>query len=801
MNGEEIDLREKKVEVLAPAGSYDILTAVLAAGADAVYLGGTMFGARAYANNFNREELLRALDYAHLHDKKIYLTVNTLMKEAELQGRLTEYLIPFYEAGLDAVIVQDFGAFQTIRENFPGLAIHASTQMTATGVESAKILKKMGATRVVTARELNLAEIREIKKNCSVEIESFVHGALCYCYSGQCLLSSFNGTRSGNRGRCAQPCRLAYDTDSKEKTKYVLSPKDMCGLTILPDIIESGVYSLKIEGRMKNVNYAAGVAGIYRKYVDLYVEQGREGYHVEESDINDLMDLYNRGAFTTGYYNNTKGREMISMLRPNHMGTKALKVVNNAGGRVTFQALEPIYPQDVFEIDRDHSFESGGSYSIGEQFAVNLPKRHRLEKGKVLYRMKNGELTRNITAQFVNKRLKKKIAAYLTAVVGEPLKLVVTDPATGICVCQTGETVQAAVKQAAVKEKLASQIAAMGDTPFEAELVEVELKNNAFIPVGKLKELRRSCLEELESRIQSSYKRSYHENTAVAKNQKKVFQQKTWRKPQITMLVTNMQQAEKIYSIQEVCAVYYDFNMFLRQKADRQRIAECVKRCEETQKECVIVLPHILRGKNGAVIKAFIQECLTAGADTFLVRGLEELGLLAGFGEKEALKGRIKVIADANMYTWNSQALAFLKEMCQHVELIRTTYPLEQTAEEMIQGELPRELVVYTRIPLMVSEQCVKKTLGECDSQAKRTRVFANHSQYFVQSVCSMCYSVMYDSKIYDISDLKEKIAAVKPDFIRYELVDSEGMQPDLILQDRTNCEKVTRGHFELGVE
>lgn len=794
-------MREKKVEVLAPAGSYDILTAVLAAGADAVYLGGTMFGARAYANNFNREELLRALDYAHLQDKKIYLTVNTLMKETELQDRLTEYLIPFYEAGLDAVIVQDFGAFQTIRKNFPGLAIHASTQMTATGVESAKLLEKMGATRVVTARELNLAEIREIKNNCSVEIESFVHGALCYCYSGQCLLSSFNGARSGNRGRCAQPCRLAYDVDDKEQTGYVLSPKDMCGLTILPDIIEAGVYSLKIEGRMKNVNYAAGVTSAYRKYVDLYLEQGRAGYHVEESDINDLMDLYNRGAFTTGYYNNTKGRKMISMLRPNHMGTKALKVVSNAGGRVTFQALEPIYPQDVFEIDRDNSFESGESYSTGKQFVVNLPKRYRLEKGKVLYRMKNGELTRNITARFANKKLKKKIAAYLTAVVGEPLKLVVTDPATGISVCQTAEAVQAAVKQPAVKEKLAAQIAAMGDTPFEAELVEVELKNDAFIPVGKLKELRRSCLEELELRIQSSYRRSYHENTVVTENQKKALQQKAGQKPQVTMLVTSMQQAENIYSIQEVSAIYYDFRLFLKQETGGKRVAECVNRCRETQKECVIVLPHILREKNAAVIKNLIQECLIAGADTFLVRGLEELGLLVSFCEEKTFQGRIKVIADANMYTWNSAALAFLKEMCQNVELLRTTYPLEQTAEEMILGELPRELVVYTRIPLMVSEQCVKKTLGTCDGKEKRIQIQANHTPYFVQSVCSMCYSVMYDSKIYDISDLKEKIAAVNPDFIRYELVDSEGMQPDLILRDKTNCEKVTRGHFELGVE
>ena len=290
---EQMSLRENKVEILAPAGSYDILMADFAAGADAVYLGGAMFGARAYANNLSQEELLRALDYAHLHDKKIYLTVNTLMKQQELEDRLLPYLEPFYKAGLSAVIVQDFGAFEAIKEAFPGLHIHASTQMTVTGAAGAKLLKEAGASRVVTARELNLAEIKAIHDNCDIEIESFIHGALCYCYSGQCLLSSFQGGRSGNRGRCAQPCRLMYtpQTSDMPRTKgkglrgdenrqkdsngsaYLLSPKDMCGLPVLPDIIEAGVYSLKIEGRMKNVNYAAGVTGIYRKYVDRYMAE------------------------------------------------------------------------------------------------------------------------------------------------------------------------------------------------------------------------------------------------------------------------------------------------------------------------------------------------------------------------------------------------------------------------------------------------------------------------------------------------------------------------------------------------
>ena len=481
---EQMSLRENKVEILAPAGSYDILMADFAAGADAVYLGGAMFGARAYANNLSQEELLRALDYAHLHDKKIYLTVNTLMKQQELEDRLLPYLEPFYKAGLSAVIVQDFGAFEAIKEAFPGLHIHASTQMTVPGAAGAKLLKEAGASRVVTARELNLAEIKAIHDNCDIEIESFIHGALCYCYSGQCLLSSFQGGRSGNRGRCAQPCRLMYTSQTSDmpRTKgkglrgdenrqkdsngsaYLLSPKDMCGLPVLPDIIEAGGFSFKIEGRMKNVNYAAGVTGIYRKYVDRYLEYGREGFKVEDSDINDLMDLYNRGAFTTGYYNNTKGREMISLKRPNHMGTKALKVLKNEGGRVLFEALEQIYPQDVFEIDKENSFSSGSAYAKGSRFTVNLPKKYRLEKGRVLYRMKNGELTRFVEKQYVGQTLKKKIDVHLTAACDRPLELTFTDTSTGAVVTQTGAEAQAAQKQPAKKERLAEIVTAPWET-------------------------------------------------------------------------------------------------------------------------------------------------------------------------------------------------------------------------------------------------------------------------------------------------------------------------------------------------
>ena len=291
---EQMSLRENKVEILAPAGSYDILMADFAAGADAVYLGGAMFGARAYANNLSQEELLRALDYAHLHDKKIYLTVNTLMKQQELEDRLLPYLEPFYKAGLSAVIVQDFGAFEAIKEAFPGLHIHASTQMTVTGAAGAKLLKEAGASRVVTARELNLAEIKAIHDNCDIEIESFIHGALCYCYSGQCLLSSFQGGRSGNRGSCAGPCRLPFEANALPEGKpgrlHHLSLKDNSVIDKLDKLQAIGVASAKIEGRLRTPEYVAAAVSACLA--------GREG-RAYDRDL--LKNAFSRSGFTSGY--------------------------------------------------------------------------------------------------------------------------------------------------------------------------------------------------------------------------------------------------------------------------------------------------------------------------------------------------------------------------------------------------------------------------------------------------------------------------------------------------------------------
>ena len=307
-------MRNKDFELLAPAGSLEILKGVIESGADAVYVGGSMFGARAYANNFTEEELLEAIDFAHLRGVKVYLTVNTLIKNSEL-SKLYDYLLVYYKRGLDAVIVQDIGVVKAIHEYFPSMEIHTSTQMTVTGADGVRFLSQFGVTRVVMAREVSLAEMKRIHEETGMELEAFVHGALCYSYSGQCLFSSILGGRSGNRGRCAQPCRLPYTVEGK-KDEYILSLKDMCGIKALDKLHDAGVYSLKIEGRMKQLEYACGVVKYYRSYIDSMKP-------VSDADYDRIKALGNRCGFTDRYYFDHNGSDMVTYVKPNFVSNAA----------------------------------------------------------------------------------------------------------------------------------------------------------------------------------------------------------------------------------------------------------------------------------------------------------------------------------------------------------------------------------------------------------------------------------------------------------------------------------------------
>mgnify|MGYP000878426604 CR=1 FL=1 len=524
-----------EIELLAPAGSYEAFEAALGAGADAVYVGGPDFGARAYARNFTQEELIRAIHTSHIHGKKLYLTVNTLLKNRELKERLYDSLRPLYEEGLDAVIVQDFGVFQFIRNNFPELHLHASTQMTVTSVYSAKMLKEMGCCRVVPARELSLEEISRIYKETGMDIETFVHGALCYCYSGQCLMSSLIGGRSGNRGRCAQPCRLPYrvweggkaegKSLNKENQKFVLSLKDLCTLDILPEILEAGVYSLKIEGRMKSPRYTAGVVRIYRKYLDLYETYGKDGYYVDPEDKKELLDLFDRGGFTSGYYGKHNGKDMVAL------------------------------------------------------------------KEKPEFREGNQKLFDFLDANYVEKEKKEPVVGKAVFEEGKPAVLELTQG--NVTVKVEGQICQSAQNQPATEEKVRKQLNKTGATSFYFEQLDIELKGNIFLPVQALNELRREGFEKLTEKILAQWERKAESLVQTEQELPADVQSASKNIHSFAFLTASLEeecQLEPALSCDAVKRIYIDADGF---KPDQW--GKIVKQCEAKGKECFLTLPHIFR--------------------------------------------------------------------------------------------------------------------------------------------------------------------------------------------------------------
>lgn len=531
---------ERQIEILAPAGSYESMRAAMNAGCDAVYMGGSRFGARAYAENPTEDILLKAIDEVHLRNKRIYLTVNTLVKEEEMRSYLYDYLEKYYLAGLDAVIVQDVGVMNFIHTHFPKLPIHASTQTTITMAQGANILKSMGVTRLVTARELSFKEIKNIRDNTDMEIETFVHGALCYCYSGQCLMSSMIGGRSGNRGRCAQPCRMPYqffsgsDKISSDNEPYLLSPKDINTISLIPELIDAGVDSFKIEGRMKRPEYAAGVTFLYRKYVDLYLREGREKFSKYllgdefNRDMLDLMDLYNRGGFSEGYGKTYHGKTMMSMVRPNHSGVKVGEIVSVEKGYAGIALSQDINAQDILEIRNNrnepvYEFTMKDDRNKKENFKARvgtIPNRNlgknkngkkpvyslKINIGDAVYRTRNNKLLSNLQDKFISKDEKLPIKGYLGAKSGERLQLSLE--VNNHFITAYHNIVEPAIKQPMTKEKLQSSIDKLGDTMFYFKELDIEVDGNIFVPVSWLNEIRREAVDALTEEVTKSYRRT-----------------------------------------------------------------------------------------------------------------------------------------------------------------------------------------------------------------------------------------------------------------------------------------------------
>lgn len=757
----------RKIEILAPAGSYDAFKAAIRAGADAVYAGGTRFGARAYADNFSEKELIKAIKEAHFYGRKIYLTVNTLLKEHEIDT-LWDYLRPYYENGLDAVIVQDFGVVEYIRNFFPDLDIHASTQMTITDVMGAKFVQDQGMTRVVPARELSLDEIRQIRQQTNLEIECFVHGALCYCYSGQCLLSSMIGGRSGNRGQCAQPCRLPYtfENASEKGRQYYLSAKDICTLDLIPDLIDAGIDSFKIEGRMKSPQYVAGVTAMYRKYTDLYLASGRNGFSVSNKDREILMDLFNRGGFSTGYFNHRNGSKMLSLSRPNHAGVPAARVQYQKGREVKVRALTGLHAGDVLEIPGEkNSYTLGDEVQKGEQFSFLLRKQVRLPSGMTLRRIKNKTLIEMITDEFIEQEIKRPVNGVLTMEIGKPAVLRVTS-GEFTCEAESDEPVQTAVNKPLTEMRVTAQIRKTGNTPFVFSELSVQMDNHVFIPVQQLSALRRKVLDRLETRIMDAHVRNtliqpYHNYTAdivnhdINSKRSPLFSLYIETEDQLATASDFFRRKKRIPEI-----LYLSSSILTSEYFNEERINTELTVFRNNGTEIYVALPHVLRSSEYETFRYLLETADKLNNEGVLVRSCGEFQFLkeSGFDKK--------IILDHNLYVYNHYAKIFWERL----GVSDLTAPLELNVSDLLQTGVARELEfeIYGAQPVMVSAQCLFKTSGRCSKNSDLSELtdrFGN--QFPVRACCDFCYNVIYNKCPQFMQADNPSVRELKPSSLR----------------------------------
>lgn len=867
-----MDERHTQVELLAPASGMEAIRLAVCAGADAVYTGGSRFGARAYANNLDDRQLKEAIDFVHLHGKRLYLTVNTLLKEKELKEELVPFLMPYYKQGLDAVIVQDIGVLRMIRKVFPKLPIHVSTQAVVTGAGSAREYEKLGASRIVTARELSLEEIKAIRKEITIEIESFVHGALCYCYSGQCLFSSFIGGRSGNRGRCAQPCRLPYELyDEKknkmneEQEKYLLSPKDICTLDILPDILKAGVFSLKIEGRMKRAEYMAGVTAIYRKYIDLYLEKGREGYVIDEQDRRDLMDLYNRGGFHAGYYTKHNGKDMMALKRPNHNGVYAGALLSKKNGYF-MQAKVALHKKDVLEFQgiwdkkNKKELELICTSDVDKGKTYHLPEKYNFlfsgqKKPVDVYRTKNEALLQEILHKYEGRAAKIPLHGKVRIAAGEPVSLALSyfikkenakpcEENEIHCVQKTKECAQIADKQPIREEEAKKQLTKTGDSEFLFETFSVEMEGDCFVPIKVLNQLRRDALLAMQQAILRHYQRiePIQKGSALSLKMQLPSEKEGAKenglqtaKCQSCVMVETIEQLEVVLRYPQIDRMYVSVHAFTQQVVWKKeqgqetfkghkresgfvQLKHAIKQCHEQGKQFYLVLPAIWRMDTQKKLsdalgihpsELFLE--LAAQIDGIVAKNMEVLTIAKTCREWSTLP----VHLDYTAYAMN----AFAIESWKKTGAASCTFPLELNKGELYQlGKnkvLPMELVIYGHMPMMVSAQCPIRNTKGCSRERAilRLKDRKGNEQYAI-NYCDTCYSAIYNSNALSYLDRKQEVLPLKPDSVRLQF----SVEPAQEVKGIMDCfvagylgeekekqaqwpDTVTRGHWKRGVE
>lgn len=780
------------IELLSPVGDFDCLKAAVQFGANAVYFGGDIFNARSFATNFSKSDLAEAIQYAKLRNVKVNFTLNTLIKDSEFAEaiNLVNYV---YALGADSIIVQDLGLATYLIKYFPDLPIHGSTQMTVHNLDGALALQDLGFQRVVLSRELTLKEIEYICHNSNIEIETFIHGALCISYSGQCLFSSTIGARSGNRGKCAQPCRLPYALVSKEYEKsqervldrgYLLSPRDLCGLKYIPALIEAGVKSLKIEGRMKSPTYVATVTEIYRKYIDLAYSD--KPYVINKEDIAELMQAFNRGGFSYGNYPEDPNLNYVYKIKPNNMGLYAGKVTNYnfKKGLITFETNQKLELGDKVSLENENN-----SYTISELIKNNkniecavagdFIKIGRV-KGNIHCGDKIYKLASKAKDKFISNSLNKEIIkmplnAQITIQRNSPITLTVFS-GDNFSSTQTSNIVPVeALNHPITVGKIKQQLSKTNDTPFEFEHIDVKLDDNLYISqISAINALRRDCLNDIKVQIVNSFSRkpkklkmdivSSCQNSKVSK-------------PKVSLLLNKLDVSYDYDELDEVDNIYIPLKYFFDKKY--YKVLEQLS----SKSRVLIYLPAVLRENYSVIVLSKIKLLIKK----FNINGIviSNISSLVSFkdlideycyGSSRSLYD-FDIVSNIGLNIFNNRTISQLKKL--GVTRVTLSPELDKNTLQKLSDNSPllTELVVYGKLPLMNLGYCLLGKSNKCYSSCKMK--CKDNSKIFLKDRLNMKFRVLTDnsqtlSTIFNSKTTSVDYSYVSPNYVRVSIIDED---------------------------